>query len=105
MSFTSMGLIYLGTGTEDPAVHRAVIEHGGLRTTIVAVPNVGTVVDVAVEMAEGGTQMIELCGAFGPVWTARVIDAVGPHIPVGAVTYGMESVHAVAELFPQAATV
>lgn len=105
MSFSSMGLIYLGTGSEDPAVHRAVIEHGGLRTTIVAVPSQEAVVDVAVEMARGGTQMIELCGAFGPVWTARVIDAVGPQIPVGAVTYGMESVHAVADLFPQTAKV
>ncbi|HEX2100484.1 MAG TPA: hypothetical protein VHF69_07465 [Candidatus Synoicihabitans sp.] len=38
MTFNNRAYIYLGMGEEDPAVDRAVIERGGLRTTMVAVP-------------------------------------------------------------------
>ena len=38
MTFNNWAYIYLGMGEEDPAVDRAVIERGGLRTTMVAVP-------------------------------------------------------------------
>lgn len=101
MAFHTWGFIYLGTGSEDPAVHRAVIAHGGLKTTIVAVPTPEAAVDAAVELVDDGAQSIELCGAFGPVWTARVIEAAGGRVPVGAVAYGQESIHALAALFPQ----
>ncbi len=37
MTFNNWAYIYLGMGEEDPAVDRAVIERGGLRTTMVAV--------------------------------------------------------------------
>ena len=47
--------------------------------------------DVAVKMVEEGIQIIELCGAFGPVWTSKVIEATGNKVPVGTVTYGPES--------------
>lgn len=105
MTFHTWGFIYLGAGSEDPAVDRAVIERGGLTTTIVAVPTREAAVDAAVELVDAGAQSIELCGAFGPVWTARVIEATGGRVPVGAVAYGEESVHALAALFPQEATV
>lgn len=99
MTFNNWAFIYLGMGTEDPAVDRAVIERGGLRTTIVAVPEKSAVVQVAVELVDTGAQSIELCGAFGPVWAARVIEAIGGRVPVGSVTYGMESVPSLAALF------
>ena len=35
MTFHTWGFIYLGTGSENPAVDRAVIERGGLTTTVV----------------------------------------------------------------------
>lgn len=101
MAFSNYGVIYLGVGTEDPTMQRAVIEHGGLRTTIVAVPRATAVVKTAVDLLDAGADSIELCGAFGPVWTARVIEAVGGSIPVGGVTFGMDAVHAVAEMFPK----
>lgn len=103
MAFTTWGFIYLGTGSEDPAVHRAVIEHGGLTTTLVAVPTPEAAVAVAVELVDAGAQTIELCGAFGPLWTARVLEATGGRVPVGGVTYGAESMHALTALFPQPA--
>ena len=38
MTFNKWAYVYLGMGEEDPAVDRAVIECGGLRTTMVTVP-------------------------------------------------------------------
>ena len=68
-----------------------------------AVPEVAAAVRVAVELVERGAQSIELCGAFGPAVTAQVIEAVGDRVPVGSVSYGAESVHALAALFPRSA--
>ena len=102
MSFTNWGFIYLGTGTEDPAVDRAVIARGGLTTTIVAVPERAAATDVALELVDAGAQSIELCGAFGPKWVAEVREATGGRVPVAGVTYGVESVPAVASLFAPA---
>jgi hypothetical protein len=103
MSFNSWGFIYLGLGEEDPALDRAVILRGGLKTTIVAVPTKEAAVDVAVELVDAGAQSIELCGGFGAVITTRVIEALGDRVPVGAVSYTMESVHSLASLFEPAA--
>jgi len=100
MTFNNWAFIYLGVGTEDPAIHRTIISHGGLETTIVAVPDPELAPQVAAELVESGAQSIELCGGFGPLWTARVIDAVEGRVPVGAVSYGVESVNKLARLFP-----
>lgn len=102
MAFTRWGFIYLGLGDEDPTVDRAVIERGGLTTTIVAVPDHDTAVRVATELADAGAQSIELCGAFGAAMTARIVEATGGRVPVGSVTYGVESIHGLAALFPRA---
>ena len=75
------------------------IERGGLRTTMVAVPEKSAAVQAAVELVDGGAQSIELCGASGPVWTARVIEAIGGRVPVGSVSYSMGSVPGSATLF------
>ncbi len=40
-----------------------------------------------------------LCGGFGPVWTARIIEAIEMKIPVGSVGYGPESIDAMYALF------
>jgi hypothetical protein len=103
MSFNSWGFIYLGLGEEDPAVDRAVIQRGGLKTTVVAVPTREAAVDVAVQLVDAGAQSIELCGGFGSVVATRVIQAVGDRVAVGAVSYSMESVHPLASRFPPAA--
>ena len=104
MSFNNWGFIYLGAGNDDPAVDRAVIERGGLTTTIVAVPERSAVVEVAAELVAAGAQSIELCGAFGPKWVAEVVEATGGGVPVGGVNYGIESVPALASLFAPAST-
>ncbi|MFI2380514.1 DUF6506 family protein [Streptomyces sp. NPDC018964] len=88
MALNSWGFIYPGFGAEDPAADRGVIKRGGLKTTIVAVPERKAAVRAATALVDDGAQLIELCGAFGPVWTARFIEAVGDRVPVGAATYG-----------------
>jgi hypothetical protein len=40
---------------------------------------------------EDDVALIELDGGLGPVWAARVIDAVQGAVPVGAVMFGAES--------------
>ena len=99
MTFSQWGFIHLGAGTEDPSQQRAVIEHGGLRTTIVAVPDRAAAVAAAVDLVVGGAQSLELCGAFGPYDAAAVLEATGGRVPVGVATYGMESVPKLAALF------
>jgi hypothetical protein len=103
MSFNKWGFIYLGGGEEDPAVDRAVIERSGITTTIVAVPDAAAAATVAVELVDAGAQSIELCGGFGPQVVVDVLAATGGRVPVGGVTYGVESIHGLASLFPQAA--
>jgi hypothetical protein len=100
MAFSNWAFIYLGLGGEDPAVDRAVIDRGGLKTTIVAVPDRSAVTRVATELVESGAQSIELCGGLGPAVAAEVVEATGGRVPVGAVTYGVESIHGLAALFP-----
>jgi Family of unknown function (DUF6506) len=104
-TFNNWAFIYLGTGEEDPAIDRAVIERGGLRTTMVAVPQGSDAAAVAAELVEAGAQTIELCGGFGAGVLPEVIEATGGRVPVGHVRYGVEAIPGLAELFaPAAAT-
>ena len=54
---------------------------------------------VAKEMVAEGIQLIELCGGFGPVWTGKIIEAIGAAVPVGSVGYGPESIDGMQRLF------
>ena len=54
---------------------------------------------VAKAMVADGVQLIELCGGFGPIWTARVIEAIAGAVPVGSVAYGPESIDQMHALF------
>lgn len=97
MTFDSYGFIFLGPGT-NPETDRVVIERDGFRSTLVPVPEESRAVEAAVGLADDGAQLIELCGAFGPVIAARVIEATGGRVPVGSVGFGSESVAALAAL-------
>jgi hypothetical protein len=52
MAFSNWAFIYLGYGGEDPTVDRAVIDRGGLKTTVVAVPDRNAAVKVATELVD-----------------------------------------------------
>lgn len=101
MDFNNWAFIYLATNA-DPEVDRAVIESGGLRTTIVAVGDDADAADVASKLVEAGAQTIELCGGFGAQVLPAVIEATGGRVPVGQVRYGMESIAGLHELFARA---
>lgn len=103
MSFNNWAFIYLGLGSEDPAVDRAVIDRGGLRTTFVAVPDGTAAAEVAAELVEAGAQTIELCGGFPADVLPAVIDATGGRVPVGKVGYGPESIDGLHTLFDRPA--
>jgi predicted polyphosphate/ATP-dependent NAD kinase len=101
MALDRFGFIFTGRGL-DPAADRAVIERADFRAVMVGVNSPSEAVEVAEKMVSEGIQLIELCGGFGPVWTAKVIEAVGDRVPVGSVGYGPESIDAMAALFPPA---
>lgn len=46
--------------------------------------------DVAQKLVAEGVQSIEVCGGFGPVWVAKISEAIENKIPVGSVMYGPE---------------
>jgi Family of unknown function (DUF6506) len=87
----SWAFIYVRPAVQ-PDVDRVVIERNGVRTTLVGVPDQSAAIQAAADLVAGGVQVIELCGILGPVWAARVIEATGGRVPVGAVSYGAESV-------------
>lgn len=49
------------------------------------------VIQVAKELVADGVQMIELCGGFGPIWVAKVLEEIHHAVPVGSVMYGPEA--------------
>ncbi len=49
------------------------------------------VLDVAKQLVAEDVQLIELCGGFGPLWLARVNEAINGAVPIGVVMYGPES--------------
>jgi hypothetical protein len=67
------------------------------RTTIVPAPTVESALEVARELLDQGADLIQLCGATGPLWHEPVADLVGGRVPVGVTLYGYESLDAVVE--------
>ncbi|MBH5334465.1 hypothetical protein IHE55_06460 [Streptomyces pactum] len=88
------------TDGADPGRDSRTVVIGGCRVELVAVGTHDQAVPVARDLAARGVQLIELCGGFGAVWTARVIEAVEGRVPVGAVTYGAESLAGLRAVFP-----
>lgn len=66
------------------------------RTVFVAVPDEASADRVAVELADEGVRVIEVCGGMGPLPAAKVIEAVEGRVPIGLVNFGVESVAAAA---------
>lgn len=69
------------------------------RMKVVGVRSAAQGVTVAQEMVAEGVQLIEVCGGFGPVWTGKIIEAIGGAVPVGSVGYGPESIDSMYRLF------
>lgn len=84
--------------TCDPTAE-TVVETAACRSVFVGVDRPDQAPDAARRLVADGVQLIELCGGFGPVWAARVIEAIAGAVPVGAVGYGPEAVDQVHAMF------
>ncbi|MFX0578429.1 DUF6506 family protein [Nocardia nepalensis] len=89
--------MYTAAGS-DPS-RETVVETPACRSVFVGVDRPEQAIAVARRLVDSGAQLIELCGGFGPLWTARVIEAVPGVVLVGAVAYGVEAVDQVHALF------
>lgn len=92
MKFNNFAFIFLGPDL-DPKQHRSVIKTDKLTFTSIGIDfnHKEQVIEVAKEVVANGAQMIELCGGFGPLWIAKVTEAIHGQVPVGGVAYGPEA--------------
>lgn len=98
MALSKFGFIVTGAGL-DPAQHRVEMTSEAFQMIAVGVAEASQAPDVAKMLVKEGVQLIELCGGFGPVGTASVLEAIDHAIPVGSVGYGPESIDAMYALF------
>ncbi len=98
MALAKFGFIVSGAQL-DPTRHRLSMTSPAFEMIAVGVGEFGQAPAVALQMVDGGVQLIELCGGFGPYWTARVLDAIQHRVPVGSVSYGPESIDGMHALF------
>lgn len=87
-------IIYEEEGA-DPRADLLDVRTDAGRTRVRAVGAADEVAGLVSELIASGVDRIELCGAFGAVWHARV-TAVAGNVPVGAIYYGFESLTSVA---------
>lgn len=73
--------------TVDPDTHRAVVITPQVELTVVAVNDYAQAARVCQELVAGGIAAIELCGGFGTLGTAQVVQAVGGKAAVGVVRF------------------
>jgi len=71
----------------DPEKHRAVISTPVVELHVVGVKNYDEACEVAKKLVEDGIVAIELCGGFGHIGAAKVVEAVGGKVPVGVVRF------------------
>lgn len=92
MKFNHFAYIFLGPDL-DPARDRTSITTPNFTFTTVGIDfqHKEAVIKVAKEMVAQGAQLIELCGGFGPLWIAKVSEALNFSVPVGSVAYGPEA--------------
>ncbi|WP_328472801.1 DUF6506 family protein [Actinoplanes sp. NBC_00393] len=81
----------------DPVMDRRVIDRGGQRTVLVPVPDPAQAAQVAQDLIAEGVTLIELCGGFSLPAAAAVSAAVAGRVPVGHVTFAVDSVRGAAD--------
>jgi hypothetical protein len=89
------GLILIEDGA-DSRVDRIVRNNGRVRKTIVFVSDPAEGPAIAIELAGQGVELIELDGGFGSLWAAKIFEATNGRAAVGFVSFGIESMEAVA---------
>ncbi|WP_394828062.1 DUF6506 family protein [Pendulispora albinea] len=98
MALQNWAFIYTAPGSPSEGTV-SIVETPACRTVLVGVPDVESGVRIAPRLVAEGAQLIELCGGFGPMGTARVLSVIQHAVPVGSVAYGPESVDGVHAIF------
>lgn len=99
MAPTKWGFIYTLGDEGDPGENTDFVGSGACRLITIAVERPGQAPEAAKKLVAEGVELIELCGAFEPVWTGRVIEEIDGAVPVGGVYYGAEATDQMHELF------
>lgn len=86
MALKKFGFIVIGDHFENQ------IGTDQFKMKVVGIQKPNEAIKVAQAMVNEGIQAIELCGAFGPVWTTKILEAIDYQVPIGAVAYGPESI-------------
>ncbi|MBF0529032.1 MAG: hypothetical protein HQK55_07145 [Deltaproteobacteria bacterium] len=73
----------------DPSIHRAWVETPIVQLLAVAAKDYQAAADLAQDLLKEGIQAIELCGGFGNLGTAKIVEAVKGQIPVGVVRFDL----------------
>lgn len=71
----------------DPTQHKAWVKTPQVEVLTIAAKDYEAAEQVAKELVVQGIQAIELCGGFGHVGVAKVVEAVEGKIPVGVVRF------------------
>jgi Family of unknown function (DUF6506) len=72
----------------DPSQHKAIISTPEvLDLMVIGVKNYQQAAQVAKDLADQGFKAIELCGGFGNLGVAKVVQAVGNNASVGVVRF------------------
>jgi hypothetical protein len=95
MALTKFGFVVVGNQLDAWQV----LASPSFSMIVAGVPSPEFGPQAAVRMIAEGVQLIELCGGFGPLWTARVIEATGNRVPIGSVAYGPEALTGLSALF------
>lgn len=92
MKLNTLMYIFLGPNL-NPEKDRAVIKTDQLTFTTVGVDfqHKEQAIEIARQAVADGIQVIELCGGFGPLWIAKISEAIQHKVPVGSVAYGPEA--------------
>lgn len=65
------------------------------RTTIVPAPEIESGLQLTRELPDRGVDMIQLCGANGPLWQGPIVDLVNGRVRAGITLYGYESLDSI----------
>ncbi len=73
----------------DPSKHKTIVATPTVELYVVGVKNYDEACKVAVDLVNEGIQAIELCGGFGNVGVAKIVEAVKGKVPVGVVRFDL----------------
>ncbi len=71
----------------DSSKHKGWVKTPQVELLSIGVKDYGEAAKVAADLLKDGIQAIELCGGFGALGVAKIVEAVEGKIPVGAVRF------------------